>query len=192
VSRPKLRLSVANLARLPALADHLARRHGRVRDIVIRAIRAGRDPAPEDVAAALREPPPDPRATYRIALSDHEARRLEHASAGEWRAWRDAIDPERRQAAIDAAREAIEADTRVLLDYVARTYVLGRARRPGPKRARRTLPEDLAIAAAYFAAREKNRRRRTDAAIKRQVAARFGISSRTLEAIIRNIRAKIN
>lgn len=180
------------------------REHGRFRELVLPQIRAGRDPSPEDIAGALREAAPDVDAIARVTLSPEEHANLVDDPPADMPEWMRAHISEDRWAAARAlARQAITTDTATLCDYVARTYVLGRPRKPGPKPRTdtHTLTDDNRIALEYFgevrrlqAAREADSRRsravKTQA--KKRVAKRHGISTSTLERLVRDLSVRIS
>lgn len=178
----------ANIVRLGDEAD---RRAGRLRDLVLRQLATGKDPAAADIAAALVEPAPRAEESYTVALTDEDRQALQAAAPGDvpnLPTWLDArITPERRQAAIAARQVEIDANTRVLCEYVARAYILGHPRRTGRKAPSRTLKEDTTIAAAYYRARDAEPRIAA-AVTKARIAAEYDISPRTLERILRDVR----
>ena len=176
------------------------RRQRRFRQLVLAAIRAEKDPAPTDVAAALRELPPDPAAIASIAWTDDERTAIFNAPDDLSRAatiakLAAAISDERRRAAVERARTRIADDTAALCAYVAGTFVertkqrtVGRKRgwRKGhTENAQRTLREEKQIAVAYFEARAANPRQRNT---KEEIAERYGIHRRTLERIIAGLK----
>src|SRR5262249_32282054 len=140
--------------RIRKMADEADRRAGRWRALVLRQIRAGCDPAPEDVAAALREPAPraedgSPTGTARRAptpegsseleiVHSHSVTELCFAPTGAVRTL------DQRPEAIAERQAAIDADTRELREYVIDAYVLQRRPRlPGPKSPKFTHQEEL-------------------------------------------------
>lgn len=171
--------------RIRKMADEADRRAGHWRALVLRQIRAKCDPAPEDVAAALREPAPRAEDGYPVprALSVTELCFAPEGAAG---------TPDPRPAAIAERQAAIDADTCELREYVIAAYVLQRRpRNPGPKSPRFTHQEELTIARAYLAARVEADRmtagpRPTDQEIKASILERFKSigSVRTLERIL--------
>lgn len=188
MSKTKITLSIPlTRGRIAQMADEADRRAGRLRALVLRQIRAERDPAPADVAAALREPAPTAKDGYpvprRVNVTDIAFKPVAALST-----------PDQRPAAIAQRQAAIDADTRELHDYIARTFLEGRPRRRGRKTRSRTTRQELAIAAAYFGARaaadsaKTVTRRPTDEEIKGTIAEQHGISVRTLERIIGEIK----
>ncbi len=181
---------------------------GALRVLVADAIRQGEDPSSADVAAALREPLPraDDGALHKIDWTAEELGVQKTAMlggaqpVGGLRAWQQQqITPERRRKLIASKQARIDADTSVIMAYVATTYVLGTPRRTGPKAAARSLRKELTIARAYHVALQRaklahehdSRQPRQDVLVKRRVAERFGIGIRTLEGILRTVRAKV-
>lgn len=164
-------------------AENARAGRGKMRAFVLGIIRSGGDPAPADVAAALREPAPVAEDRYKVPHTPDELR------TGTAR-----ITPERHQAAIEKRRAEIVQDTADLCEYVAQTYILGTARKPGRKTPTRSLAQEHQIIVEFHDAQAKelaarargNRnRRQTLAAIKAQIADRYGIKVRTLETILR-------
>jgi hypothetical protein len=94
------------------------------RSLVIEAIRAGGDPDAETLAAALRQPPPNPRAVAKVSLTDTEQAELfdaERWDAEQSDAFRRRISAERWSAAIAQAAQEIQDDQTLLTEYVIRT-----------------------------------------------------------------------
>jgi hypothetical protein len=95
------------------------------------------------------------------------------------------------------------ADTAALMDYVIKTYILeARPQRPGPKRTRRTVEEELGIADAYLAAKAElldakggtDEVRDVEEAARRKAAALTGrnVSTKTVKRIVDGLRARID
>lgn len=181
-------------ANLRALDDEMHRSSRRLRDLVLKRIRAGEHPSPADVATALREPLPDARRRARVRPTPEEyAQYVRAANRRQWAATH--LSPQRWADATAAAQAAIDQDTRELLEYVARHYVLGRSRPPGPKTSSRTLREQgqIAVAYAHALAQAKARHPKNPVGpVKQAVAAQFDMSVRTLETILKNVRANIS
>lgn len=174
----------------------LARRraNGQLREVVVRQIRAGIDPTRADLAAALREPPPDAALTFREPLTEAEEADLLRNPPKDVAAWlRRTISAERRNAAIARTRKKIERDTADLCNYVAAKYVLKTPRKSGRKHEDFTVTKALKLASAYRAAENKNRTRRSPllaTRLKADVARDHGVSVRALERVLTLLFAK--
>lgn len=177
------------------------RKQGRLRELVLALLRAGQDPSPTDLAVALRETPPTATAVCRVPLTADEQTILVDHPPADLQAWLQArLTEDRKREALDQAREVIAKDTALLCDYVARVYVLGRPRKTGRKGAPRSLADDQRIAAAYFWALERakkahdadSRRLVRPKDVKVRIAKQHRIAVRTLERIIRGMRARFS
>ena len=163
--------------------DYL-RRTGQYRRLVLPLIRAGQDPSPADIAAALRETPPDPSSIAAVPWTDAE--RAAILRGVDYTTIRASVAPGRREAAREQAAAQIAADTATLHEYVIATYIERvHRRREGRKAGSRSLAEEFRIAAAYFAARRAQPDRGD--LVKQDVARQNGLSVRALERLIRNI-----
>lgn len=199
MSKSKVTL-VIGLSRLPELSEQLQRDRGDIRSLVLQRIRAGKHPSPKDLAAALRQTPPDPAEHYVVSWTPEELAVIERATAGAppaeglnaWAAKR--ITEERKREALERRRRVIADDEALLKGYVAATYVLGRPRTPGRTTPARSHRDKMRIAAAFFAALDRARQKHPKNPswpVKQRVASRFKISTRTLETIIKGVRAEI-
>lgn len=178
------------------------RKQGHARELVLKQIRARHDPSPQDLAAALREAPPDPIQVADVPLTPEELQLLFSDPPADFAAWlRAHITDDRRREGIERARKAIADDTATLCEYVAKVYVLGQLRRPGRKHPPRTVAEEARIASDYFAALERARRaREADSrrpraiakTVQLRIAAKYHMKRRTLQNIIRGISANIS
>ena len=182
---------------IPQFNKEQMRRRGQFRQLVLTFLSQGADPLPADVAAALREPAPDPAAVAKVQLTEDEQHVVHSLETTEAiHAWaRDNIPPERWDEARRIAAARIARETARLHDYVATTYVLARRpRTPGRKLPARTLAENNQIAADYFIALDNLRftsdRRGLAKHVKARVARAHGISISTLESIVSKKRPR--
>jgi hypothetical protein len=170
----------------------------RLRELVVRQIRTGREPQRKDLAAALTEPLPNPQLIAKVPFTAEEEKQFfsslpktEEALS----AWlREHISDERRAAAVEKARDAIAEDTRTLCEYVAQFYVLRTRRQPGRKPSEKTVAEKLNLAFGFYRALDQNRGLRsplTTRRVKMDFAKKHALSVRVLERLIADFKPAI-
>jgi hypothetical protein len=197
--------------RMVRIDESIKRARGSLRGLVCRWLAEGRDPSPADLAAALRESPPEPRWSMplehmtrdaQLDLMTTPARRALVAAELDDEDFPAATEEEydaSRRTALAAAEAAIARDTEILLDYVITRYVLKtKPIRTGRKAPTRSLREEHRIVSRYF--RELTRARRaaatdsraprgTTAIAEKRTADAHQISARTVRRLVQGVTA---
>jgi hypothetical protein len=181
------------------LSDDMLRKQGKFRQLVLQHLAAGKDPTRADLAAALRETPPDAKKIATVTPTPEERAELlatEPADYAARHAWiRTHITPERWEEAIEQKRQAIAADTARLCEHVARFYVEGKPRKVGRKIP--PVEKEFKIAHDYYLALRQAKAgrdgidgtRAVHARAKRQTAQLHKVSERKVERIIGAIKS---